>query len=66
MVREIVRDVLFLNQKSEPATEADKSVAQDLIDTLLAHKHECVGMAANMSLLDGRESCRLEIISLNF
>lgn len=48
MVKEIMRDVFFLNQKSEPATEADQQVAKDLIDTLLAHKQECVGMAANM------------------
>ncbi len=48
MIRPVMRDILFLNQKSEPSTEADKSVAQDLMDTLLAHKSECVGMAANM------------------
>ncbi len=48
MVRPIMRDVLFLNQKSELATEADKQVAQDLLDTLAAHKDGCVGMAANM------------------
>lgn len=48
MVREIVHDPIFLAQKSEKATEADKSIAIDLLDTLQAHLSECVGMAANM------------------
>ena len=48
MVKKIVRDPLFLQQKSEPATEADKQVVQDLIDTLNANRERCVGMAANM------------------
>lgn len=48
MVRPIMKDVLFLGQKSETATKADLSVAQDLMDTLALHKDECVGMAANM------------------
>jgi peptide deformylase len=48
MVREIMKDVFFLAQKSEPATEADLQVARDLLDTLKAHAEECVGMAANM------------------
>lgn len=48
MIKPIMKDVFFLNQKSEPATPADKQVAQDLADTLAAHKAGCVGMAANM------------------
>lgn len=48
MVCEICRDVMFLAQKSEPATRADLSVAQDLMDTLKANREGCVGMAANM------------------
>ena len=48
MVRAIMRDPLFLAQKSEPATEADKQVVQDLMDTLKANQDRCVGMAANM------------------
>lgn len=48
MVRKIVRDPMFLQQKSESATEADKQVIQDLIDTLNANLERCVGMAANM------------------
>ena len=48
MVKPIMRDSLFLSQKSEPATEADKQVVQDLLDTLKANQDRCVGMAANM------------------
>ena len=48
MVREICKDEAFLAQKAEPATTNDLVVAQDLLDTLAAHKDGCVGMAANM------------------
>ena len=48
MVREICRDEAFLSQRAEPATKDDLGTAQDLLDTLLAHKEGCVGMAANM------------------
>lgn len=48
MVKPIVKDILFLQQKSEPATKADKQVVQDLLDTLKANEAGCVGMAANM------------------
>ena len=48
MIREIMRDEVFLAQKAEPATREDLSVAQDLLDTLEANKERCVGMAANM------------------
>ena len=48
MVKNIVRDPLFLAQKSEPATEVDKQVVTDLLDTLRANLDRCVGMAANM------------------
>ena len=48
MVREICKDEAFLSQKAEPATKDDLGTAQDLLDTLLAHKDGCVGMAANM------------------
>ena len=48
MVREICKDEAFLAQKAEPATADDLGVAQDLLDTLVAHKDGCVGMAANM------------------
>lgn len=48
MIKEIVKDVLFLEQKSEPATKDDIEVVNDLIDTLRANLDHCVGMAANM------------------
>ena len=43
-----MRDEAFLSQKAELATLEDLPVAQDLLDTLTAHKDGCVGMAANM------------------
>ena len=48
MIREICRDETFLDQKAAPATADDLATAQDLLDTLTAHKDGCVGMAANM------------------
>ena len=48
MIREICRDETFLAQKAEAAVPADLTVAQDLRDTLAAHREGCVGMAANM------------------
>lgn len=48
MVKKIMRDPLFLAQKSVDATEADKQVVTDLLDTLRANLDRCVGMAANM------------------
>ena len=43
-----MHDPIFLEGKSEDATKEDLQVAQDLLDTLVAHKDSCVGMAANM------------------
>ena len=48
MVCEICRDEAFLAQKAEPAAAEDLGTARDLLDTLIAHKDGCVGMAANM------------------
>ena len=48
MIQPIMKDPIFLAQKSVPATKEDLQVAQDLLDTLTAHKDGCVGMAANM------------------
>ena len=48
MVRELVHDPLFLGIKSKAATKQDAAVAQDLLETLTAHRETCVGMAANM------------------
>lgn len=48
MVRELVHEPLFLGIKSKAATKQDAAVAQDLLETLTAHRETCVGMAANM------------------
>ena len=48
MVKELMHDPIFLARKSIPATVEDLDTARDLLDTLLAHKDTCVGMAANM------------------
>ena len=48
MVRELIHDPIFLARKSEKADMNDLDTAQDLLDTLLAHRDSCVGMAANM------------------
>ena len=48
MIQPIMKDPIFLAQKSVPATKEDLQVAQDLLDTLNAHQDGCVGMAANM------------------
>ena len=48
MVREIMKDTAFLSQKAEIAVAKDVSVAQDLLETLEAHRDGCAGMAANM------------------
>ena len=48
MIREILHDTIFLAGKSEVAAKEDLQVAQDLLDTLIANKDGCVGMAANM------------------
>lgn len=48
MVKPIMRDLFFLRQRAEKATEAERQTAIDLLDTLKAHEDGCVGMAANM------------------
>ena len=48
MIRDICRDESVLAMKAETATENDLATARDLMDTLIAHKEGCVGMAANM------------------
>ena len=48
MIRPIVRDIMFLSMKSEPATREDLSAGNDLLDTLKANRARCAGMAANM------------------
>ena len=50
MIWPIMKDIIFLAQKSVPAVncEEDLQGARDLLETLEAHKEGCVGMAANM------------------
>ena len=48
MVKNIVKGERIFSKKAQPATEADKQVITDLLDTLRANKNVCVGMAANM------------------
>ena len=48
MIKELMHDPIFLAVKSEVATKEDLQTANDLLDTLIAHKEGCVGMAANM------------------
>lgn len=59
MVKAIVKDIIFLGQKSAPATKDDLQIAEDLLDTLKANAKECVGMAANMI------GCKKRIIVFN-
>ncbi len=48
MIKELVHDPIFLAGKAEIATKEDLIVAENLLDTLMSHKEDCVGMAANM------------------
>jgi len=48
MIKPIMKDVIFLGLKSEPATKNNLKIAEDLLDTLKANADSCVGMAANM------------------
>ena len=48
MVRELMHDPLFLARKARTATKEDLSIGRDLLETLLAHRESCVGMAGNM------------------
>ena len=48
MIKELMPDPIFLAGKSEIANKEDKYIAKDLLETLIAHKEGCVGMAANM------------------
>ena len=63
MQQAIVKDILFLQQKSEVAVKSDLYLAQDLQDTLLANQDNCVGLAANMigvKKRGGWRSCKEE------
>ncbi len=57
MVKEVIHDPILLAMKSEKATIEDLQVAEDLLDTLVANKDGCVGMAANMIGVHKRIIC---------
>lgn len=48
MVKKIVKGKQIFARKAQPATEADRQIVTDLLDTLKANREICVGMAANM------------------
>lgn len=48
MIRDIVKDTFFLQQKSLDANRQDLFIGRDLRDTLVYHQLNCVGLAANM------------------
>ena len=48
MIKELMHDPIFLAGTSAEATTEDLQTAADLLETLMAHKEDCVGMAANM------------------
>ena len=48
MEKKILKDILFLSQVSQPASQEDLPLATDLQDTLQANRETCVGLAANM------------------
>lgn len=62
MIKPIMKDILFLQQQSQEASQADLSNGKDLQDTLLAHQDACVGLAANMIGVQKR----IIIVSLGF
>lgn len=62
MIKPIMKDILFLQQQSQEASQADLSIGKDLQDTLLAHQDACVGLAANMIGVQKR----IIIVSLGF
>ncbi|MGT2932561.1 peptide deformylase [Streptococcus catagoni] len=62
MIRKIMKDPLFLQEKSSEASKDDLWIGKDLQDTLEEHREQCLGMAANMI---GYKK-RVIIVSLGF
>ena len=60
MIRPIVTERFLLNQPSSEATADDLAIAQDLEDTLRAHRDTCIGLAANMIFARKRIICILD------
>ena len=73
MIKELIHDPIFLAGKAEVSTKEDLPIVQDLLDTLMAHKDSCVGMAANMisvkkciiTFLDENELTPIYTVMLN-
>ena len=66
MVKQIMHDPLFLAQKSVDATEEDKQIVTDLLDTLRANLEHCVGMALRLSLKGVRSCTRYQEIEVDY
>ena len=47
MVKEIVKDIEFLQKPLKSATRADLHIIEDLLDTAEAHSDGCLGLTAN-------------------
>ena len=62
MIRPIVKDILFLGRKAGKASSKDRADGQDLLDTLVSHRENCIGLAANITnhsptSYDAEEGC---------
>ena len=64
MEKKIVKDILFLSQVSQPASQEDLYLARDLQGTLLENRETCVGLAANMTGV--RPTTRYETITVSY
>ena len=64
MIKEIVKDPVFLSQKAEKADKNDMQTVTDLCDTLNANADRCVGMAANM--IGVRKTTRYQNIEIEY
>lgn len=60
MIREICKAEVFLAQKAEAATADDLNTAQDLLDTLIAHKDGC------LSLTGTRKAKRFQTVKVQW
>lgn len=58
MICNIVHSPIMLRMPSVPATPEDIAIGRDLADTLAAHSHECVGLAANII---GKRKCVIAV-----
>ncbi|MCH4005842.1 MAG: peptide deformylase [Eubacterium sp.] len=69
MIRPIVKDILFLSQKSEPATASDLQNAQDLVmlnPVILERRGEYEAEEGCLSLTGTRKTRRFQTIRVRF